>query len=104
MNSSISVDLKTGIFQPVIMNIRVRSENGQVLLLIRDKVVKFTTIAAHRAGFDLVKKSAEALPKEFINLKINNHSTNLLPEHATKVGTALLRKADDADDFQLRAR
>ena len=100
--NNISVELKHGIYEPKAIEIRTRSEHGRVLMLINGSVLDFSTIAAHKAGFALVKKKTEANKGDYIVLKINNQNIDLLPMHAQKVGVALLRKADDADEYQLR--
>jgi len=104
MNSHISIDLERKIYVPYHMTIRVGSRNGLVHCLLGDSVVEFTTTAANKAGFDLVKKSSLAQPGELVVMKINNRTIDLLPAHAKKIGGMMLRKADDADDFQLRVK
>jgi len=73
-----------------------------VYLLVDDKMLEMRTPAAHKTGFALVKQAGEALPGEFVVLKVNGYALNFPPKSATQVGGALLRKADDADDFQKR--
>jgi len=102
VEDSIKIALKRGIWSCAIHQIRVRADRDSVLILIADKMVSFTTPAAHRAGFSLVKLAGRALPGEFVIMSINGSDLDLLPEHALKVGGALLRKADDVDDYQLR--
>lgn len=99
--NSISVDRRSGILEPRAHRIAVRSRYGSVLMNIDGKIIELTTIVAHRIGMDLVCKANDCLPSELINVNINNEKLGLLPEHATQIGGALLRKADDADDWQL---
>jgi hypothetical protein len=49
----------------------------------------------------MVKQAGSALPGEHVVLKVNGDALNFPPEGAKQVGAALLRKADDADDFQI---
>lgn len=102
MEDSIKITLKHGIWFCAIHQIRVRAERDSVLMLIADKMVSFTAPAAHKAGFSLAKLAGCALPGEFVIMAINGSDLDLLPEHALKIGGALLRKADDVDDYQLR--
>ena len=71
-------------------------------MLIDGKVLEMRTPKAHRTGFDLVKQAGEALPNEFVVLSVNGETFDFLPHIAKQVGASLLRKADDADDFQKR--
>lgn len=97
------VELKTGVCNPVSDVVRVRAEPSGVLLNISGKTIKLNTIKAHRIGFDLVKKAAEAMPSEFLTIKIGAASNiDLLPDHARQIGAALLKKADILDDYQQR--
>jgi len=102
MSDRIEIDLKSGLFTDYAHQIRVRAEFDHVLMLIRRKVVKMRTTAAHKAGFALAKKAGEALPGEFVIMNINGEAFELPPESALNLGGALLRKADDVDDYQLR--
>jgi len=101
MKSSITIDLKRGIYCPEHTVIRIGSRYGNVYCHINDKTVEFSTVAAHKAGFALVVKASQAIEGEFIEMKVNNRSIQMLPGQAIQVGGALLRKIDDADDFQL---
>lgn len=102
MLSSISIELAHKIYVPIRLEVRVQSRNGLVYCLLGQKVVEFRTPAAHKAGFALVKKSSEAQVGDVVEMTINNQTIDLLPPHAKRLGGMLLRKADDADDFQLR--
>jgi len=98
--NEISIDLKTGIFNGKEMKVRIRDERGLVVMFIDRAKIEFRTPAAYKAGFLLVKKANEALPGEFVNMIINNQDVELLPPHAEKIGAALLRRSESADDFQ----
>ena len=80
----------------------VRSEGGSVVMLFGDAKVTMGTVEAHKAGFKLVKLSDQIIDGELICLKINGGELDLLPEQAKTIGGALLRKADNADDYQLQ--
>lgn len=99
--NSISVDRRSGILELKAHRIVVRSRYGSVFINIDGAIIELTTIVAHRIGLDLVCKANDCLPSEQINVNINNKKLGLLPTHATQIGGALLRKADDADDWQL---
>ena len=101
---SISIDLKRGIYQGTCCKIRVRAENGLVILFIDHSKIEFNTPTAFRVGFSIVKKAGLALQGEFVSWVINGKEIQLLPEQALKVGGAILRKTDDADDFQIGKR
>ena len=101
---SITVDLKRGIYQGSCCQIIIRTENGQVIVFIDQSKIEFKTPAAFKLGFALAKKAGLALQGEFVSLVINSKEIQLLPEQALKVGGAILRKTDDADDFQLGKR
>lgn len=88
------------VYIPVIGNIVVRHENGMVVLFISQKRVELNTLTAHRIGYTI--HMAKLAPNEMIVLSINSEEIELLWPVAKKLATALLRKADDADDWQLR--
>jgi hypothetical protein len=102
MSDSIEVDLDRGLYEGRYAQTRVRTQGGLVCWLVGDKAVTMRTLVAHRVGFALVKKSAEAGPGELVSVKINGDSIQFIPNNARQVGGALLRKADDADDFQIQ--
>jgi len=102
MSDKIEIELKRGIWSESTYQVRVRSEVDHVLMLAKQKIVKFRTPAAHRTGFALAKKGGEAMPGEFVIMRINGEALEMLPEDAVNLGGALLRKADDVDDYQLR--
>lgn len=89
-------------YVPGIGNIVVRHEFGKVVLFINNKRAELSTITAHGIGMAIAK--AQVAPNEMIVLKINNERIELLWPVAFKLATALLRKADDADDWQINKR
>ena len=100
--NTLTVTRSAGFFTSNVREVRVRQRYGLVYLLVDGKLLEMTTPKAHRTGFDLVKQAGEALPNEFVVLKINGESLNFPSATAKQVGASLLRKADDADDFQKR--
>jgi len=82
----------------------MRSRGGLVYALIGDKMLEMRTPEAHRIGFAMCKKAGEAEAGELIIVKINGTELQFPPNNARQVGGALLRKADDADDFQIGVR
>lgn len=75
---------------------------GKVILFISQKRVELDTLTAHRIGYTM--GTAKLAPNEMIVLTINGEKIDLLWPVAVKVSAALLRKADDADDWQLRRK
>lgn len=71
------------------------------MMLIGAAVVEMTTVTAHKIAFPLILKSDEAGPGDVVTLTVNRKDLDLLPNQAKKLGGALLRKADAADDWQL---
>lgn len=97
----IKVELSKGVYKGENHKIVVRSERGQVVVFIDQSRLEFTTPAAFKIGFTMVKKAGAAMSGDFVKLVINSKELQLLPEHALKVGGAILRKFEDADDFQI---
>jgi hypothetical protein len=101
MNDGLEVSLSTGLYVPNVQQATAATRNGLVYLLIDGKMLEMRTPAAHKTGFAMVKQAGSALPGEHVVLKVNGDALNFPPEGAKQVGAALLRKADDADDFQI---
>ena len=102
-NDIIEVTRSAGIFLPNVGKVTVRQQYGLVYLFVDDHdPVELHTPAAHKTGFALVQLAGEALQNEFVVLRINGVALNFPPKSAKQVGAALLRRADDADDFQKR--
>lgn len=80
--------------------IRVRQYHHQVVCLIDGKPVVMNTPAAVKAGVALATMAGQAQRGEIITMTHNGETIKLLPYHAKKIGGALLKKADLADDFQ----
>ena len=100
MSDQLEVTLSTGIFIPNVNAVRVRHRAGLVYLFVDDCLVEMRTPIAHKTGFALVCQAGEAMENEFIILRINGDDLNFPTHNARQIGAALLRKADDADDFQ----
>ena len=96
-------------FNPILDKIRVRSEGPLVVMILREKKIELRTPTAHKIGFaliraadDCIKVNREPGAKEFVALTINTTADiHLPPDAARKLGAALLRRSDPADDFQL---
>lgn len=105
-NDILEVTRSAGFFSPNVGMVAVRQRYGLVYLFVDDRdPLEMRTPAAHKTGFALVKMAGEALQNklnEFVVLRINGVALNFPPKGAKKVGAALLRRADDADDFQKR--
>jgi hypothetical protein len=82
-------------------NIVIRQEYGNVIMIVGDKRVELTTSSAHKLGMGIAKKIPYLVKNEIIFIMINGERVEL-PGVADKVAGALLRKADDADDFQIK--
>jgi hypothetical protein len=63
--------------------------------------VDLSTVIAHQIGMIIVKAVPGLEPNELIVLNINRKKIELLGPLAQRVAVALLRKADDADTWQL---
>ena len=104
MSDSIDVDATKRVLTGDYVPIRVESHYGMVYWAIGDSIIKLTTVVAHRIGMALCKKASERAPDEFVFVKINGKEIQFEARNAKQVGGALLRKADDADDFQLQRK
>lgn len=87
---------------PPLGNVVVRHEFGKVVLFVGKRRAELTTITAHGIGMAIMK--GHVAPNEMIVLKINSERFELLLSVAKKLAAALLRKADDADDWQIQNR
>ena len=92
---------KNGVYLPQTGNAVVRAENRNVVLFIEGKRLEMTTPVAVKVGLALVRNGGGILePGDVIVLEISGIEVLLLPETAIKIGGAILRKADRADDWQ----
>lgn len=100
--NSLSVDIGhiPIIYQPP-PNIMTRHINGRVHLYVGNRGIDLNTVVAHKIGMTIVKAVPGLEPNELIVLNINNEKIKLLGPLARRVAVALLRKADDADTWQL---
>lgn len=85
-------------------NIWARHEQGEVALYIDNKRVGMTTTVAHKIGMAIGTLLSQISPAEMIVLVINEERVDLLPLFARRLMAVILRKADDADDWQLTRR
>lgn len=97
---SVEIDRIPTVYIPTVNKMVVRQFFRNVLLLVDDKRVELTTIIAHKIGYTIAMAIPKLAPNELIVLKINGERIELLPDTASKLSTGLLRKADDADDYQ----
>ena len=101
---TVSTSVLNGIYIPPFKNIIAQHRLGIVYLVLDDKAVEMTTILAHKIGLAIAFMIPKLAPNELVKLTINRKPLELLPQVAQKVSTALLRKADQADDWQLENR
>ena len=97
----ISVEIKSNSILSSTHNIIVGHRFGLVLMNIDGAILEFKTPAAFKLGWDIAAKSGAMLDGETLCVKINNKEIYLGKEHGLKLGGGLLRKCDDADDFQI---
>lgn len=102
MTDSIQVSITKGVYRGGFHKMRLRARYGLVYWMIDDKILELRTPAAHRVGFEMVKKAGLLQKGELVTTKINGTEIQYSAYNAKQVGGALLRKADDADDFQLQ--
>jgi len=98
----LTVDVTRNIYQPKHVSIVIRHELGNVIMFIDGKRVEMTTITAHGIGMAIAKAVPQLEQGEIIEVNINKEPIQLIGGYAMKVAGALLRKADDADDWQLQ--
>ena len=89
------------LFQPKVGCIVARAEFGMVVLFVDNRRVELTTIVAHNVGLVIARAIPNLEPSEMIVISINGEKIELLKSVASAASTALLRKADIADDWQL---
>jgi len=90
------------VYVPTHGQIVCRSRHGMVYLFVDTRGVELTTVTAHDIGYTIAMTLPKLDQSEMVVIVINGERVELLPEIARKVSTALLRKADDADDWQLQ--
>jgi len=100
MIDSIAIVKVKGLYFDNLSEVRTTDQHGHVYLRIADKVCEMTTSVATKIGVALVTKAGELLPGEFLQLVINGNRFNVLSLPARRLGGALLRRADRADDWQ----
>ena len=97
----ISVEIKSCIIPIEPHNIIVGHRFGSVLMNIDGSTLEFKTPEAFKLGWEITTKSGAMLDRETLCVKINNKEIYLGKEQGLKIGGGLLRKCDDADDFQI---
>ena len=93
----------------------VRHQGPFVILLIGDTSIPMSTVQAHKVGWPMLRTADDCIrqahngvlwdgfsSKESVVLTVNGKSMHISPVKARKIAVALLRKADPADDFQLK--
>ena len=83
-----------------IRTVVVRQERDSVVVFVGAKRLEMRTPAAVKVGMALARAKTEAAPGDFVRFEINGEPLDLLPDVAAQVGGAVLRKADQADDWQ----
>ena len=99
-DSRLSIEKRHALYVPQTGDARVRKEYGQVVMFIDGKRLEMSTPVAVKVGLELVKSAATVDTGELIVLTISGVEVLLLPDTATRIGGAILRKADKADDWQ----
>jgi hypothetical protein len=89
-------------YQQKSMVITAQHYYGMVRLKIDDKFVELPTTIAYDIGRAILL--ADVAPNEMIMLVINGEQVELLLPFAQKIAIALVRKADDADDWQIKTK
>lgn len=115
---TVDVAISSGLFVPSITNIRVGDRGPLVWMVFGRHEIPMRTPDAHRVGFALIRAADRCLaegndglvcgpnrnPSDFVVLTVNQADIHLPAEAAKKLGTALLRRSDPADDYQLKHR
>ena len=84
--------------------VKVRARGPFIDLIVGNRKMSMRTPSAHRIGFEVVKMADEILRErvdDHIALTINGEDVCVTAFHARQVGSLMLRRSDDADDFQL---
>lgn len=104
-DDSIEIEKRSGIMTRVPDKIAVRAEGPLVVMLFDMSRVEMLTPTAHKVAFALIRAADECLlAGDFVVMRINRVDVEYPAKHARQVAAGLLRKADDADDFQLNHR
>jgi len=100
-SDSYMVDVRSRVSNPNLpSSLGVRHREGRVLMFINDKLVNLNTVNAHRIGLDLAK--SVLAPDEMRVIILNGEQVDLPDPLAHRLAASLLRKADEADDWQLK--
>ena len=93
---------KPPVYVPTIYKIIAQHYYGMVRLKIGDRFCELSTTIAYDIGRAIL--TADVAPDEMILLIINGERVELLLPIAKRVAIALIRKADDADDWQINTK
>jgi len=96
----IKIDKKSGILTEVPPKISVKSKHDKVLLIIGNSTIELTVPTAIKMGRAIALKANELHGAEYVSLTINGKEVQIPKQDGIKIGGALLRRADFADDFQ----
>ena len=99
MSNILTVDIAKKVYDGSTKVISAKHHFGKVILFINGKGVELTTTIAYGAGLAIARAKLDI--GEMIVLSINGEKIDLPEPFAMKVAGAILRKAEDADDFQL---
>lgn len=93
-----------GVYQPTVHSIRACCDGPDVVLLIGDTRLQMTTPVAVKVGLALGFNGGAWLePDDAVLLEVSGIEVLLLPETAVRISGAILRKANQADDWQRAA-
>lgn len=82
-------------------DIRARSRDGRVFLLLGTKMLEMTTPVAVKVGFALAKNGGACMSLgDMVSFEIGGEEFHLSPAVAVQLGGVLMLKADRADDWQ----
>lgn len=98
------VQVRRDIYKGETYAIKIGHRFGSVLMNIDGATVSMTVPVAFDLGWNIVWKAGRLTPAEHVAVRINGRVLELPKEQSLQVGGALLRKCDDADDFQLGKR
>lgn len=98
------VEVSDGVLVHTVDKIIVGHRYGRVLLKINTAILEFTTPEAFRLGWELVVKPDNLTKSGFVTVTFNQKDVQLTTEQSKRLGGAILRKCDLADDFQIGVR
>jgi len=84
--------------------LHVQHKMGKVLLLFGNSMIRMNTITSHKLGLSIGLMAPKLDPDSVIELLISGESLKMEYEVALRVSGAILKKTDDADDYQLQSK